>query len=251
MKNIIYDLETRPSPPALEMLLAQELSFDEANVKTGNLKDEAKIQEKIEHAKLAHEHKMNLWRADQKKKCQLDPDYGMISCIGILHVESHTYEYIDATDEVKALTRWWELVEQTTIKGSALYGWNTNSFDLPFLFHRSRINGVRYDPYLITRDRYFADCFVDLHQVWTFGAFGKYTKLSKANLSLGYWHKEQLEVSGASFSDYYHSGDEDKRKQALEYLKLDLDMTMRVAKSTHGLKHEEPYTEDIFGGDAQ
>lgn len=248
--NIIYDIETKPNPKFYAELLEREPKFDPNSVKTGNTKDAELIKDKIIKAGIAHEMKMVEWRDKQRKTCCLDPDYGMISAIGILFVETGTYHIIDGTNEKEALIEWWSICDSTMGKGNLALGWNTDAFDLPFLFGRSRLLEVTYDWSYIQNYRYFHHGFVDLHKVWTFGQFGKYCKLDKACRALGFEEPEN-EVTGATFHEYWDRGGEDREK-AKAYLKNDLDMSFCIAKATHGLKVlEQPSnsieTEDAFG----
>ncbi len=75
MTTIIFDIETGPLP---EAELANMLPpFDPAEVKTGNLKDPAKIAEKIAEAEANH-------RRDFFDKAALDPLTGRVVAIGLL-----------------------------------------------------------------------------------------------------------------------------------------------------------------------
>lgn len=245
--NIIYDIETKPRSSVLEAMLSTEPKFDPDSVAIGNLKDQEKIKTKIINEGIKHETKMVEWREKQRKTCALDPDYGQLSAIGILHVESGKYEIIDGKDEAKALEEFWALADHTITRGELMLGWNTEGFDLPFLFGRSRLIGVEYNWTYITNYRYFNPSFVDLQKVWTFGQFGKYCKLRKASDALGFKVPE-MEVEGATFHKFWE-GTEEEREKAKQYLYCDLDQTMAVAKATHGLGVKKEYTEeDCFSG---
>jgi predicted PolB exonuclease-like 3'-5' exonuclease len=234
--NIVYDIETKPNPKFYEKLLASEPKFDPDSVAVGNLKDEEKIKKKIIDAGIAHEKKMIEWREKQKKTCCLDPDLGQLSAIGVMYIESGKKEIVGvdtASDEKEALHYFWSTITNTRSKGCLAFGWNTDGFDLPFLFGRSRLLGVGYDATLINNYRYFHPSFVDLHKVWTFGAYGKFCKLEKACEALGYIQPD-LKVHGGTFHEYYDRGGED-RELAKKYLENDLDMTYCVAQATHGV----------------
>lgn len=241
--NIIYDIETKPNPKFHEAILAKEPRFFPESVAVGNLKDEEKIKKKIIDAGIAHEKKMVEWRAKQNKACCLDPDLGQVCAIGLLYVETGEKRIIDANNEADALKEFWAEVDQTRHNGDFAYGWNTDGFDLPFLFGRSRLIGVGYDNTLINNYRYFDRCFIDLHKVWTFGAYGKFCKLEKACDALGYI-QPNLEVQGGTFHEYWNK-EGSAKELARNYLINDLNMTFCVAQATHGLKVDEK-TEDLF-----
>lgn len=233
--NIIFDIETEPRPKALEEALKDAPQFDPAEVKTGNIKDPTLIESKIEQAKNKHIEKSIEWMQQQRKKCSLDPDLGQISAIGILHIEDGKYEILDATEnEAEALAKFWHIIDGLRPRGEWAFGWNIEGFDLPFLFGRSRLLGVSYDHTLITNYRYFHKCFVDLHKVWTFGAYGKYCSLKKASKALGFLC-EDIGITGATFSENWRLGGEQREKARL-YLKQDLDQTMAIATATYGLE---------------
>ena len=232
--NIIFDIETRPQDEALLELQSGYPEFDPDQVPIGNLKDEEKIKQKIIDAGIAHELKRQEFNEKQHKKACLDPDYGRLCAIGILYVEDGKSEILDGSDEREALGKFWHIVDGARSRGQGCFGWNIEGFDLPFLFGRSRLLGVHHDPYMITNYRYFDKCFVDLHKVWTFGAYGKYCSLKKASKALGFQH-EELEVSGKDFYLNWMSDDPSKRDEARRYLHQDLNQTMTIAKATHGL----------------
>ena len=242
--NIILDIETRPQPKAMDSIMALQPKFDPDSVAVGNLKDEEKIKKKIIDAGIAHEKKMVEWREKSKKTCCLDADLGQLSAIGILFVETGTHHIIDCEKEVDALVEFWSICDSTIRKGYKVFGWNTDGFDLPFLFGRSRLLGVRYDPSYISNYRYFNQGFVDLHKVWTFGQYGKFCKLEKAYRALGEQDLE-LDVTGGSFHEYWERGGEDREK-AKAYLKHDLNMTFAIARATHGIEVKEPVTGGAF-----
>ena len=75
MQTIVFDVET--GPLAESELSALLPPFDPAEVKTGNLKDPAKIAEKIAEAEANH-------RRDFFDKAALDPLTGRVIAIGMV-----------------------------------------------------------------------------------------------------------------------------------------------------------------------
>ena len=75
MQTIVFDLET--GPLAESELSALLPPFDPAEVKTGNLKDPAKIAEKIAEAEANH-------RRDFIERAALDPLTGRVVAIGVM-----------------------------------------------------------------------------------------------------------------------------------------------------------------------
>ena len=246
--SVIFDIETRPQDDQLDKLLSKFPDFDADKVPIGNLKDQEKIKKKIIDAGVVHELKRSEYYEKQHKKACLDPDYGKLCAIGLLHIEDGKVEILDAVNnEEDALNKFWHIVEGLRSRGQWAFGWHIEGFDLPFLFGRSRLLNVHYDPYLITNYRYFDRCFVDLHKVWTFGAYGKFCSLKKASTALGFQHLDL--GSGKDFYKNWESNDPDKRKQARRYLYQDLDQTMAIATATHGIE-QATNKEDIQDDEA-
>ena len=77
MHTIFFDIETGPLPEG--ELAALLPPFDPAEVKTGNIKDPAKIAEKIREAEEAH-------RRDFFDRAALDPLTGRVLAIGMMTV---------------------------------------------------------------------------------------------------------------------------------------------------------------------
>ena len=75
MNTLIFDIETGPLPE--NELLAMMPAFDPADVKSGNLKDPAKIAEKIAEAEANH-------RRDFIGRAALDPLTGRVVAIGVM-----------------------------------------------------------------------------------------------------------------------------------------------------------------------
>src|SRR5476651_2330269 len=85
MQTIVFDLET--GPLAESELSALLPPFDPADVKTGNLKDPAKIAEKIAEAEANH-------KRDFIERAALDPLTGRVLAIGVItcnHVVGNSF----------------------------------------------------------------------------------------------------------------------------------------------------------------
>ena len=148
MTRIYYDIETAPLPEAeLRPLLPP---FNAADVKLGNLKDAAKIAEKLKEAEANH-------AADFFERAALDPLTGRVVAIGALLVSpaydreagepnrapaGKEFVIIADDDEKKLLANFWALVRGDHGRLNPIIGFNSNLFDLPFLIRRSWKHGL-------------------------------------------------------------------------------------------------------------
>src|SRR6516162_3865548 len=128
MQTIIFDVEPRPlADSELSALLPP---FDPAEVKTGNLKDPAKIAEKLADAEANH-------RRDFFDKAALDPLTGRVIAIGMLDLETDKFFIIGHDDEARTLGEFWQAARGDMGRINPLIGFNICNFDLPFLIRRS------------------------------------------------------------------------------------------------------------------
>lgn len=251
-EGIIFDIETGPLPladifkvvpPFDPSTLKPFPAFDESLVKTGNLKDAAKIAEKIEQAraqhyidKLAHDCKNTTAESDYiaevLSKAALSPLTGRVLAIGYHYTEddSTDVEYIgrpfgkDATlSEISVIANFWNYFEATD-EHTKIIGHNIHGFDLPFLIQRSWMLNIEV-PRGVMNGRFFAPKFVDTMAVWACGKAGSagMTKLDTLAKAFGVGMKNG---NGAMFAELL----EKDRNAAIEYLKNDVAMTYEVAR---------------------
>ena len=229
MKNLFFDIETGPLPES--ELLAMLPPFDPAEVKTGNIKDPAKIAEKLAEAAANH-------KRDFIDRAALDPLTGRVVAIGVqietpaFDRESGTvnrslagseFQMITYDDEAEILRAFWSHVRGDGTRLNTVIGFNSNQFDLPFLFRRSWKHGVQI-PFGLRRGRYWGDQVVDIRDNWQLGdrmAKGSLGAIAK-HLGLG-----EKSGSGKDFAALLASD----RKAAEAYLKNDIDLTVKVANA--------------------
>jgi hypothetical protein len=262
-KSLFFDIET--GPVALELL--EELfdfdetktkgyelldqQFDPSSVKTGNMKDPAKIKAKIEEKKAEHEQAV----ADAKiavgqsredawlrfcEQAPLSAITGQVLAIGYsrgdfpLEDGWPLLEHQDAAaghNEFWLLNRFWlRFLDCLKVHdGTRLTGFNIFGFDLPFLIRRSWLLGVDVPPEVLhegSRDwTRFNRLFLDLHQVWGCGIYGERIKLDRL---AGYFGTTRKSGTGDQFHVLFN-GTAEERHQAIEYLRTDLDVTCQVA----------------------
>ncbi len=163
MQTIVFDLET--GPLAESELSALLPPFDPAEVKTGNLKDPAKIAEKIAEAEANH-------RRDFIERAALDPLTGRVVAIGVMTFDARgevptafgkggKFFIIGHDDEARTLFEFWELTRGEMGRMNPMIGFNIFGFDLPFLFRRSWKHRVPV-PFGLRRGRYWSDQLIDL-----------------------------------------------------------------------------------------
>lgn len=221
-----------PYPP-----FAKPAPFDPGSVKTGNLKDQAKIREKIELAEQKHkEDELNaypLWlqaKSDYEEK-QLDnaakhAETGKLLAIG--YSDMNTREVgINTGSEVELLNTLWEVAVQEMIEVDGLIiGFATHFFDFPFAIRRSIVNGVKLPMGLLDKNRFWHPHSIDLHEIWQCGRREERISLHNLDRLLGGQGKNG---DGGEFHRLFH-GTKDERQQALDYLKNDIAITSNVAR---------------------
>ncbi len=212
MQTIFYDIETGPLPE--NELAALVPPFDPAEVKTGNLKDPDKIAAKLAESEVNH-------RRDFFEKAALDPLTGRVVAVGLLYPDSGEFVLIGHDDEAATLREFWQVTKGEMGRINQMVGFNSNAFDLPFLFRRSWRHRVAV-PFGIRRGRYWSDEMVDLRDAWQLGDRQARGSLDTIAKHLGVGAKNG---SGADFAALWQSD----RAKATEYLRNDLHLTARIA----------------------
>lgn len=264
---IVFDIETGPLPwHELSQIVApfdEEKAvphpgeFNAASVALGNLKDEAKIQAKIDEARGKHAielksvaHRRAAARNDYVAKCMeraaLSAMTGTVKAIGIRDSEQspniviavdpqkeedvegavgvHSFFLRYYKDEKRVLRAFWDYYANH--RGQYV-GHNIFGFDLPFLIRRSWILGEQI-PGDLMNGRYFSGRFIDTMERWNCTA-RDYVKLADISKAFGGQDKPD-DCSGADFARLFDNGGEDRMK-ALAYLANDLEMTQFIAES--------------------
>ena len=212
MQTIVFDVET--GPLAESELSALLPPFDPAEVKTGNLKDPAKIAEKIAEAEANH-------RRDFIERAALDLLTGRVIAIGMLDLETDKFFIIGHDDEARTLTEFWEASQGEMGRLNSMLGFNIFNFDLPFLIRRSWKHRIAV-PLGLRRGRYWSDQVVDLRDGWQLGDRQAKGSLDSIAKHLGVGAKNG---DGKAFAELWQSD----RKKAEAYLRNDIDLTAKVA----------------------
>jgi len=250
---MVFDIETGPvASDELEDLFEfdetkakgfelLDADFNPADVKLGNLKDKQKIKDKIN----AEERKFNEAKANARAsiaqareeawlklvdRAALSPLTGRVLAIGVwastgsLEPALYLRGEPGYESESSLLAEWWQVVRDAIRSDSKLIGFNSDAFDLPFLVRRSWKLGVVVPPEVIVAGRWHR-CFVDLMRQWACGVYGERVSMDRLAAYLGCTRKNG---EAAEFARLFQGSDEE-RKQAVEYLRNDLRMTMDVA----------------------
>ena len=239
---LVFDIETGPLPdeelativePFDEASVPHPGEFCESAVKLGNIKDPAKVAERIAAAREAHaqdcaNHSANVaaareayWRGI-RNKAALSPATGRVIAIGLHRSDINKSAIVDASDEAETMRGFWTKYSQCRQSNCAMVGFNVFGFDLPFLVRRSWILGVDVPSTILSQGRYWDTVFVDLMQVWNCGQYGKFESLDVVSRVLGCGQKNG---NGADFAALWQTD----RNAANAYLLNDLAITAGVA----------------------
>lgn len=245
---LIFDIETGPGPwDEIEKFMKpfdpSDVSgivsgeFDEASVKVGNLRDQAKIDTKIKEEREKHEaavaNSAKLLadaEAEHKaafiNKAALEPTTGRVLAIGYNRADTgkSIMDHVsDQRGEAAVITTFWEAYQKHRNASMSIVGHNILGFDLPFLMRRSWALSVDV-PDTVKPGRYFDSIFKDTQETWL---CGKRWGSEPASLDVldKFFGGEGKNGNGADFAKLF----ETDLPAALDYLRNDLVMTARVA----------------------
>lgn len=209
--------------------------FDPSSVKLGRMKDQVKIDAKIEAAREAHEELVTNYAekciADERDYWQKiianaakNPALGKIVVIGVKSTGGK--ERFICGDEPDILSSWWASWEARMMEGCTFIGCNNFEFDLPFLRIRSWINNVPV-PDSVRDNRWWHRCFADVRQEWLSGRRNTdcESNLNHIGKALGLGGKLPGDIA-PQFGRYWR----EQRSVAEQYLRRDLDLTLSIAR---------------------
>lgn len=245
---LVFDLETGPLPEEQLREVYQPLDeseikglvtgeFDPSSVKVGNLKDQAKIQAKIDEAKAAHEsarenssliiaaaHAKH-W-ADFVSSAALSPITGQILVIGY-HSTEKNVTLVSEKPETQLLVEFWKKYEECRAAGRRMVGHNIAGFDIPFLVRRSWLNDIPVPATVFDRGKWIdSSTLVDTLSLWKCGT-NDGEKLDSLGRAFGVGGKTEG-VNGGDFARLYFGAAEERAK-ALEYAARDVVLTAKIA----------------------
>lgn len=213
--DIAFDIETVPNMEMIDRLPPPE-------VKTGNLKDPAKIAAKEEAAK-----------AEQIEKMALNPLYGRICSFVTIDENENTVAYcIPATTDREETN----LIEYafSTLNSGRIITYNGTEFDLPFLYRRAVILGIdprefSMPPLSELTGKYNNERHVDLMTVWC--GWKGYEKLD--NLAKVITNDCKIEIDFRYFPEMIKTAE--GRAMLLQYCMQDVKLTMKLWSRFHGI----------------
>ena len=200
------DIETMPNEDMIPYL-------PEPEVKTGNLKDPAKIAIKKQEA-----------REKQVEKMALNPLYGRIISYAFVGERCSAGVLEELTDEAERdlIT---DILEELTDDTLRLFTWNGKGFDMPFIFKRAMILGINMKDYpkLDAFTKRYSDCHYDLMQTWDTRNFTKLDDVAKAVLGQD---SGKIEIEFEDFPLMMRT--EAGRREILEYNIQDTIITYKL-----------------------
>jgi hypothetical protein len=241
--NSIFDIETAPNEAQVRKLIKPFPDFDPDAIKLGNVKDPAKIKERIEAAADKHATDKANHLANTLDKAALIPAMSTIVAIGIHHEDSTKAEIL-LGDEKDILTQFWEHVEQGKHDVWSYYsGSNDKSgFDPRHIINRSWFHNIA-TPQMVDNRGYINGMFVDLAQIYLAGAsYPSFCSADQCAKELGLFgedvgfakvlSKDDLmidhKIEGKNFYKFLQSDDYDL-EIAMKYLVNDLAIERAIA----------------------
>lgn len=201
-----FDIETSALPDAALELVKPIFTANKT------LKDPEKI--KVDLADKERE-----W----KEQAALNAITGKVLCIGIGSGHS-SFRLIEGT-EPEILTKFWDWLQQELHAANACIGFNILGFDLPFLMRRSWTLNVR-GPSVLRRGRYWNDNLIDIMDMWTLGNREQRISLDNMAKTFGVGAKTG---NGKDFAAMYLSVMPEKREEAINYVKNDIELLRKCA----------------------
>ena len=240
MSDIVFDIETGALPwDQLERIWQppeKPGNFDERSVRLGNIKDPAKIREKIEAAKTRYVEEVANWqhtfedaKAEFISRAALSPLTGQVLAVGLKTEAKEVIVGSDGETEGDILHAFWDIYKRRRASNGRMIGYNCAGFDVPFLVRRSWFCGVGVPESLYERGRYLCSTFVDLTLLWSQGTRDPFVKLDTLAKFFGIGGKPD-DCDGGTFAALWRSDDPAIKQQAAAYLLNDLSMTWKLAE---------------------
>lgn len=207
----VIDIETIPNINMIDRLPEPEVKF-------GNTKDPEKIKIKKDQAK-----------EEQIKKMALNPMYGRIASVVMKTGDLVKYMIDDVNDDKKEA----EIIKFIACHispGNKIATWNGINFDVPYIYKRALILGVRMPvPMAYWMKKYSTVPHCDLMQVWC-NWFG-YTKLDDvAEVIL---RDKKVDFDVTTIIDLIKTGE--GREKVIEYNIKDVELTQQIMYKMGGV----------------
>ena len=213
--DIAFDIETIRNGSLIDRL-------PEPEVRTGNLKDPAKIAEKLAEAK-----------AEQVEKMALSPLYGRVCAfVGMEDAQAVWMDCIKEDSDAEES----HVIEQIfqAFAGKRVITYNGNAFDLPFVYRRAVVLGI--DPREFGAPtlsemtaRYNNKYHIDVMTAWC--GHLSYEKLD--NLAKAIFEDKKIEIDFRDFPELIKT--EEGRKRLLDYCGQDTALTLKIWNRIAGI----------------
>ncbi len=201
MIKLFFDIETIPSSDEHKDFHVEILKKKNKNNSNGKKKE-----------KLTDE-KIHL-------STSFEGTFGRICCIGIIKEGDRgiVQKEVISGDEKEILTKFWKAAADV----DRFIGHNVWAFDLPFIYKRSIIHGVKTKYLNFARYRNLP--IYDLQQEWELWNFGKMQKLDTLAKVLGLPSSKD-EMDGSMVWPYYKEG---RLDEIYKYCMKDVELTRQV-----------------------
>jgi len=192
--NIFFDLETIPADESIADLVREQFER-KSSYSSSSYRRPVTFEEYLHGT-------------------SLDPNFGRILCIGYA-VDDQPVDVISGDSEREILEQFWKIANGANL----LIGHNAVSFDVPFLWKRSVLNGMQ--PSIDLNDE---TKIGDTMLLWDYRMPRKHTSLDLLAKLLGIPSSKD-KMDGSEVYDYYRAG---KLDDIYEYCKKDVDVTRQV-----------------------
>lgn len=194
MVKLFFDIETLPCDESIREIAVAVLR--------GRKNNEGKSEEELYH------------------DTGLDGTFGKICCIGYIKEDGEVTKGVLKGDETEILRQFWEIASDVNL----FIGHNAWGFDLPFIFQRSIILGVKARN--INMARYRDNPIYDTMKVWALWnmEYEKQHKLETLAKILGLPSSKE-DMDGSMVWDYYQAG---KLDDICKYCMKDVELTRQV-----------------------
>ncbi len=224
-KRIYLDIETLPPIESFREKLARDINAEQGTDEPEP--GEAEIEVEVEK---------------RFRDLSLRGEWGRLLCIGLVIEEDGVVKLCGALgrdretrrfhmDEARTLRSFWSLVAGFREGQDLFIGHNLLDFDLPFLYKRSCIHGVRPSVNLSFR-RYQSHPVFDTMWEWT--KWRHRIALHELTRALGIPSPKESGVDGLGIYDLYHQG---RHEEIAQYCMRDVKRTREVF---YRLQYETP-----------
>ena len=252
MTALIFDCETGPLPDdQLEQIFEYDETkvpgyrllgkeFDPSSVKTGNTKDPAKKEAKIEEirkkfladqeaAQVAFANGRTVAWEEFKSRAALSAVTGRLLATGFYcDAWEHPMTVCSEPEETDVLRMTLETIESFLAKGLKVVGHNIINFDIPFLVRRAWFYDIKVPLVIINEIQTYRSLkLIDTLREWNFASRST-SECGKIDYIAKYFGVGAKNGSGADFHKLFF-GTPEQREQAIDYLINDVQMTRNVA----------------------